>query len=412
MSQYSLLMELQQDKSRTEDAVIIAKNLFSRHPSSKRYFKVYFELLCKIVSENKVLSDRLYYAREAEMALSYFKENARIDKNVLTYINSCSHVLQEIAKSLEEDDQEEAVEESEDSGSEDEKPLDSTEVMEEIAQHSFLIELKQDPSRYEDAIIVAKNMYSRHPSSKMYFELYFEIMCKMYFKQIGNIARRNYVAEMEFTLNYFKENVGIDSDILSFINSCSLLIQDFEKSLEDDETKKSAEELIATSTKNEKMLDELADLKVKLGECKSKVEYDGLLKEVMVCENALKKDSLSIQQQARYESFTPEYSALISKKMRMFERESQIDVNKKAAASYKSAFDNFRKEESKYKKDRKKLKDLVTTKLFIQDPTSLFPETQAYYGHVYSFIFSKLDDDGKYELTKMQIEFDRKSSEP
>lgn len=42
------------------------------------------------------------------------------------------------------------------------------------------------------------------------------------------------------------------------------------------------------------------------------------------------------------------------------------------------------------------------------DAGRLFNETLIFYNHVYSYIFNKLDDNGKLELTKYSIECERK----
>ena len=51
---------------------------------------------------------------------------------------------------------------------------------------------------------------------------------------------------------------------------------------------------------------------------------------------------------------------------------------------------------------------LVSSTLFAFDAGRLFNETLIYYNHVYSFIFGKLDDDGKLALTRYSIECERK----
>lgn len=45
--------------------------------------------------------------------------------------------------------------------------------------------------------------------------------------------------------------------------------------------------------------------------------------------------------------------------------------------------------------------------LFSYDASKLFNETLIYYNHVYSFIFNKLDDNGKFRLTQISIDSEK-----
>ena len=93
--------------------------------------------------------------------------------------------------------------------------------------------------------------------------------------------------------------------------------------------------------------------------------------------------------------------------MRELEYKKNVAYNKQAADSFAKAFNQFRNNESKYK-NQTQLFSLVSTTLFAYDASRLFNETLIYYNHVYSYIFSKLDDDGKLALTRFSIECERK----
>ena len=57
----------------------------------------------------------------------------------------------------------------------------------------------------------------------------------------------------------------------------------------------------------------------------------------------------------------------------------------------------------KKEKERDRLKNLLIDKLFSFSQEKLFPETLNYYNFVYSFIFGKLDNDGKLFMTECAI---------
>lgn len=94
--------------------------------------------------------------------------------------------------------------------------------------------------------------------------------------------------------------------------------------------------------------------------------------------------------------------------MREMEYKNNIAYNKKAAEAYDKAFKLFKGNESNYK-NQTQLFNLVSSTLFAYDAAKLFNETLIYYNHVYSYVFGKLDDDGKFALTRFSIECERKS---
>ena len=78
-----------------------------------------------------------------------------------------------------------------------------------------------------------------------------------------------------------------------------------------------------------------------------------------------------------------------------------------AVEAFEKAFRSFKADESKFK-NQTQLFSLVSTTLFAYDAAKLFNETLIYYNHVYSYIFGRLDDEGKLALTKYSIECERK----
>lgn len=118
-------------------------------------------------------------------------------------------------------------------------------------------------------------------------------------------------------------------------------------------------------------------------------------------------DNLTSEQKTHYDQLNKSCTDTISAKMRQLEYKDNIDYNKKAVNAYNSAFTSFKNNESRYK-DKSQLFGLVSTTLFAYDAGRLFNETLIFYNHVYSYIFSKLDDNGKLELTRYSIECERK----
>ena len=155
------------------------------------------------------------------------------------------------------------------------------------------------------------------------------------------------------------------------------------------------------------MLTEIYNLKNKLSSAKEKDEFDGILEKLGEADIKINKDALTEDQQRRYDELTKECTDLISQKMRELEHRNNMAYNKRAVSSYADAFSRFKRDESKYTQESQ-LYALASETLFAYDAARLFNETLVYYNHVYSYIFSKLDDSGKLALTRFSIECERK----
>lgn len=140
---------------------------------------------------------------------------------------------------------------------------------------------------------------------------------------------------------------------------------------------------------------------------KTHAEFDKLLQEISAVDAEIDHDNLTSEQKTHYDQLNKSCTDTISAKMRQLEYKDNIDYNKKAVNAYNSAFTSFKNNESRYK-DKNQLFGLVSTTLFAYDAGRLFNETLIFYNHVYSYIFNKLDDNGKLELTKYSIECERK----
>lgn len=174
--------------------------------------------------------------------------------------------------------------------------------------------------------------------------------------------------------------------------------------LEQEEYEKQKRAIEATNTTQIK---KLYTIKQKLENAKTHAEFDKLLQEISAVDAEIDHDNLTSEQKTHYDQLNKSCTDTISAKMRQLEYKDNIDYNKKAVNAYNSAFTSFKNNESRYK-DKSQLFGLVSTTLFAYDAGRLFNETLIFYNHVYSYIFNKLDDNGKLELTKYSIECERK----
>lgn len=257
-----------------------------------------------------------------------------------------------------------------------------------------------------DAQLVGKNLFCKSPNDVEVFTEYFNFCIKIARYPIELETRIFYANEAELALSVFSEKTDIDNfTLLQIQNKRSELVAVSNEinTLADEQQKQSQEVIVQ---ENNAKLSSLSKLSSKLSATKTKKEFDSVLAEISEYENALDKPMFTDRQTILYNSLTNHFSELVSNKMNFLSVNEDIEYNKKAAIAFREAFNLFKKDESKYKEHDSVLYGLVATYLFAYDAKRLFNETLIYYNHVYSYIFNKLDDDGKFRFT--QYSFDTK----
>lgn len=258
-----------------------------------------------------------------------------------------------------------------------------------------------------DAHMVIKNIYNKDISNQDIFIRYFDFACMIASWNIEITTRKYFISEAETALVFFSENAPINKEILMCIKSyrnkmmeISNLISKIEKEETDKYQKK-------TFDNNNVLLSDLIELKSRLFYSKNQKEFDDHLMKINEKENDLVKEALDMEQKNLYDKLTKEYSVIISDKMTELNALNNKQYNKDAVKEFKFVFDEFKNNEDKYKNSQSRLFSLVYNRLFSYDLAKLFNETLIYYNHVYSFIFSKLDDDGKFRLTQISIDTEK-----
>ena len=265
----------------------------------------------------------------------------------------------------------------------------------------------KNSGKISEALLVGRNLFNRTASNNEIFSAYFDYLCYLA-ETLPSLADSQAFAEQaDVALAFFSENAIIADDVVTNILSCQKRLVDIFDNIAKRKEEKSESErqrIMVCNSNGLKKLFKINDLL----QCSSQDKFDDLLSQIRILDNELIKDSFTDEQQENYESLTKSFTDLISVKMREFEHKNNVAYNKQAADAYASAFKMFRENESKYKYQTQ-LFSLVSKTLFAYDASKLFNETLIYYNHVYSYIFSKLDDDGKLALTRYSIECERKA---
>lgn len=265
----------------------------------------------------------------------------------------------------------------------------------------------KDAGKITEALMVGRNAFNRNPDSAEIFDAYFSYLCTLA-ETLPSFADRYHFAEQaSVALAFYIENAILTETIVSNIIAYRSRLDSIYAEISNVQQKKADEENKEIERHNFECLKKLYALKDKLQAVSAQADFDAILSEIGNVDAEVAKDSFTSEQKKTYDELTKAHTELISSKMRELEYKKNVAYNKQAVESFAMAFNQFRNNEGKYK-NQTQLFSLVSTTLFSYDASRLFNETLIYYNHIYSYIFSKLDDDGKLALTRFSIECERK----
>lgn len=270
-----------------------------------------------------------------------------------------------------------------------------------------LFEKYKSEGKITEALLVGRNLFNRNPADGQIFSAYFAYLCTLAETLPSFADRANFAEQANVVLAFYTENAILTSDTVEALSQNQKRIDEIYSEIENTKAERIKSERIAIESHNSDCLKELYALKDTLQRATAQEKFDDVLSKVGKLDNDINKNVLTDEQSAVYDTLTKDITELISVKMHQLEHKKNIAYNKQAADAFASAFNKFRNDESKYK-NQTQLFSLASTTLFAFDASQLFNETLIYYNHVYSYIFSKLDDDGKLALTRYSIECERK----
>lgn len=270
-----------------------------------------------------------------------------------------------------------------------------------------LFEKYKNDGKITEALLVGRNLFNRNSGDEIIFSAYFEYLCTLA-ETLPSLADRiNFAEQASVALAFYSENAELTSESVDALSGQQQRIDGILSEIESTKAKRVADERAEIEAHNSECLKKLYSLKDEMHRATTQDEFDKILVKIGETDTAMDKDEFTDEQSSIYKSLTKGHTELISEKMHQLEHIKNIAYNKQAADAFASAFDRFRKDENKYR-NQSQLFLLASTTLFAFDASRLFNETLIYYNHVYSYIFSKLDDDGKLALTRYSIECERK----
>lgn len=264
----------------------------------------------------------------------------------------------------------------------------------------------KDAGKISEALMVGRNMFNRNPDNAEVFDAYYSYLCTLA-ETLPSFSDRSHFAEQaSVALAFYTENAILTESVVSDITAYQFRLDNICGEIANIQQEKTEKETKEIEHRNSECLKNLYALKNKLQMASNQVEFDAILAQIGQVDAEIIKDNFTHEQSDSYNALTKDHTELISSKMRELEYKKNVVYNKQAADSFAKAFNQFRNNEEKYK-TKTQLFSLVSTTLFAYDVSRLFNETLIYYNHVYSYIFSKLDDDGKLAITRFSIECER-----
>lgn len=249
------------------------------------------------------------------------------------------------------------------------------------------------------AQIIAKNIFCKDPGDIKVFNSYFSFCTSVITK--GGIypieTYQFFFAEAELALKIFSEKCEMDETVLKTIDNCNEILQKKVAIINGMANDLQTQLDLEAMRKNDQIF---SDLCGKINQLQNSYT-EKLVNEIASLDNQLNKDLLSKTQIKNYNASSEKLSNIISKRL----KKESVEYNRKALSAFKEGLEEFIKDSSfKKEKERNKLKELLTVKLFSFSQEKLFPEILNYYNFVYSYIFGKLDNDGKRLMTEWAID--------
>ena len=265
----------------------------------------------------------------------------------------------------------------------------------------------KNAGKISEALLIGRNAFNRNPDNAEVFDAYFSYLCTLA-ETLPSFADRSHFSDQaNVALSFYAENAALTEAVVGDIKAYQDRLEKICNTIYKEQQERADKQRQEKENHNSECLKKLYMLKDELRTVSSKEKFDELLGNVGHIDAEIDKESFNQKQSKMYDTLTKEHTDLISSKMRELEYKENVAYNKQAADSFAKAFNQFRSNEGKYK-NQTQLFSLVSATLFNYDASRLFNETLIYYNHVYSYIFSKLDDEGKLALTRFSIECERK----
>ena len=258
---------------------------------------------------------------------------------------------------------------------------------------------------FSEALLAGQNLFNKNSGDKDIFEKYFDLLLTLADDNNKTIdERRGFLRQAVTVLAFFSENTEMDESIVKYIIDRKSKLDCASEHINTDEIELQKSIIKKKIEDNDHVLVAVGELIRKLELVTDTTEFEKTIKQIGQADVSFEKEYFTERQQDRYDILTKRCSEIVDKKTRGLEHKRNIEYNMKAIEAYEKVFTLFKENEIP-----ENHMDIVKA-LFAFDASRLLNETLVYYNHVYSYILSKLDDKGKFALTKYAIMSEKKYS--
>jgi hypothetical protein len=259
-------------------------------------------------------------------------------------------------------------------------------------------------NKINEAIVVGTNLLNKVPGNKEVFNTYFNFLCDLAKKspEISIDTRKRYVQRADVALALFSENVELTDDIMELILEYRKKLSEIADSINSEIDNDKEKFRMEREKDNNEAVELLKKLIDKLSNTSNKSEFDKILGQIGDIDNIIDKDFLTKKQSNEYDKLTVHCTDVVNKKLKDFERRENEVYNLRAVDAYEKVYNWFKNNDSPGNHNE------VLRNFFAYDASRLLNETLVYYNHVYSYVLSKLDDNGKLLVTKLAIQSEKK----
>ncbi|MEK5379353.1 hypothetical protein [Niallia sp. FSL W8-0635] len=257
------------------------------------------------------------------------------------------------------------------------------------------------------ANLLIKNIFNKNIENRDVFQTFYEFSIKIANWNLDIPTRKLFLEQAFSAVIFFSENALLTSDVIEMVYACQNEVDNIRNEITRIEQIQIDRRVEDAKKEQSELILKLTEYKFALGKSRNQQEFNTLLEKIKVVEEQIDVSFLTEMDEKLYKELTMDYPNIINQKLNEFEKVKVKEYNKKAVSDFYQVFNEFKQNEDKYKTSMLELKRLVRTRLFSYDAGRLLNETIIYYNHVYSYIFGKLDEEGKYNLTELAIELEK-----
>lgn len=249
-----------------------------------------------------------------------------------------------------------------------------------------------------EAMISIRNEFNNHHSNPEVFYTYVDYLilnAEQYAESYSE--SQSYLEQAKLAVSIFSENAALNEELVVKIIEYKNRICETNKSLYAVYYNHQKELAKETIKKNDILMNTALTILDQLNSASNRADFQKELLKIQDIDDQIDKEMLVDNQKIKYGELTKRCSDIVTQKNKQFMYIDNVSYNESAIDAYEKVYQIF-KNGTKFENHME-----IMLNFFSFDQSRLFNETLVYYNHVYSYILSKLNDDEKFNLTKLAV---------